>query len=152
MTNKTAQPNSPMFLVGNWDALYENNRTRALKAMAWVPVPNSHDGDGYSQLTAHQNAASHLGCWLAILQVASKCSPRGTLSRDTGEPHTPESLARMTRLPEVAFSEAIPRLIDIGWLVVDDNGGDDDDGMYFIGRAGRRLVRFPGVGEFGPAV
>jgi hypothetical protein len=118
-------PSSPRLLrVANWDSLYENNRTRGLQVMQWVPIPNKHDGDGYTDLTDHPNAAAHVGVWLVTLQVASKCKPRGTLVRDNGTPHTAVTLGRVTRLPPEVFVEAIPRLIEIGWLEVAPNERD----------------------------
>lgn len=109
---------SPM-RVRNWDALYENNRTRILKRMEWVPIPNSLAGDGYTELVDHPNAAAHLGAWLAIVQVASLCKPRGVLLRSNGQPHDAASLARITRLPVDVFYEVLPRLLSIGWLELD---------------------------------
>ena len=95
------------YSVVNWEARYENNRTRDLKEMSWIPVPNTHDGDGYTTLVCRENGAALLGAWLAILQVASKCEPRGTLLRDTGKPHDAESIARMTRLPQEIIAQAL---------------------------------------------
>lgn len=119
-------PVIPLLRVKDWDALYENNRTRGLKVMQWVPVPNKHDGDGYTALVDHPSGAAYLGCWIATLQVASRCEPRGTLLRDGGKPHTAESLARMTRLSREAFEEAIPRLLAVEWLeVIKPDTGDD---------------------------
>lgn len=86
--------------VRDWDILYENNRTRHLKATAWVPVPNKHDNDGYTQLVDHEHGTAHFGCWVATLQVASRCHPRGTLVRDRrhtthgGEPRQNDTLSR----------------------------------------------------------
>jgi len=71
-------------IIKNWDKHFENNRTRDLKQMRWVPFPNSHDGDGYTELVEHKNGPAHLGCWVAIVQVASKCDTRGTLLRGGG--------------------------------------------------------------------
>ena len=102
--------------VRDWDSLYENNRTRGMLEMRWVPVPNKLDGDGYTELVCHPNGPAHLGCWLTILQVASKCHPRGTLVRDSGPPHTAASLSRLTRIPAGLFDEVIPRLLAINWL------------------------------------
>jgi hypothetical protein len=102
--------------VADWGRLYENNRTRELKRMDWVPIPNRMDGDGYTELVDHPAGAAHLGAWLAILQIASRCDPRGTLLRDASKPHTPQSLARISRLPAAVFEEAVSRLLDIGWL------------------------------------
>jgi hypothetical protein len=104
--------------VRDWDALYENNRTRGYKRLAWVPIPNRMDGDGYTELVDHENGAAHLGAWIAIVQVASRCEPRGVLMRDGGRPHDAASLARISRLPVEVFREVLPRLLNIGWLAV----------------------------------
>lgn len=106
--------------VVDWPRHFENNRTKPLKYMTWVPVPTKQDGDGYCTLVNHPNGAAHLGCWLAILEIAAKCEPRGTLLRDSRRnvPHTPQSLAVISRLPARLFEEVIPRLLEpeIGWL------------------------------------
>lgn len=99
-----------------WNTRYENNRTRDMKSMQWVPVPNKHDGMGYTELMDHDDAMSHMGAWLLILQVASKCPQRGLLIDDRGREITSRSLARMTRGESTVFDAAIPRLVDIGWL------------------------------------
>lgn len=113
--------------IKNWDKHFENNRTRELKKLSWVPFPNSHDGDGYTELLDHPTGAAHFGCWCAICEVASKCDPRGTLMRDGGKTHDCASLSRMTRIPQEVLKEAIERLITIGWIETYDNpaGGCD---------------------------
>src|SRR5689334_14443931 len=98
------------YRIRDWGKHFENNRTRELKDMRFVILPNKHDGDGYTELLDHKNGASHYGAWVAIVQVASKCEPRGTLLRDGDRPHDSTSLARLTRLPKSVFDEAIPRL------------------------------------------
>ena len=111
---------TPLYRVVDWEANYENNRTKELKHLTWIRMPTKHDGDGYTQLLDHPNAAAHFGALVAMVEVAGKCDPRGTLVRESGRPHTAESLSRMTRIPAVVFEEVIPRLvsIDIGWLEV----------------------------------
>lgn len=107
------------YVIRNWEKHFENNRTRELKRLDWVPIPNSMDGDGYTELVDHANGAAHFGVWIALVEVASRCDPRGTLSRDgaTGvKPHDFGSLSRITRLPEDILRQAIPRLLSIGWL------------------------------------
>jgi len=107
------------YAIANWAKRYENNRTRDIKALHWVPVPNTHDGDGYTTLVCRENGAALLGAWLAILQVASKCEPRGTLLRDNGKPHDSESIARMTRLPVEIIAEALRVCSDeCNWLEI----------------------------------
>lgn len=114
--------------VRNWNRHFENNRTRELKRMDWVPMPNKHDGDGFTDLMDHANGMAHYGAWALIAQVAAKCDPRGTLLRDyrtrvrdgaeSIKAYDFESLARVTRGSVKVFEEAIPRLISIGWLEV----------------------------------
>lgn len=102
--------------VSNWSKHFENNRTRELKHMDWVPIPVKMDGDGYTELVSHSAGASHLGAWLAIVEVAARCDPRGTLLRAGEKPHDSGSLSRISRIPASVFDEAIPRLLEIGWL------------------------------------
>lgn len=106
----------PLYVIANWNDHFENNRTRELKSLAWVPMPNRHDGDGYTELMDHPKAASHYGAWCSLVQIASKCDPRGTLVRAGQKPHDSGSLSRITRIPVEVYEQAIPRLVQIGWL------------------------------------
>ena len=111
--------------IKDWPVLFENNRTRELKHMEWVPIPNRMDGDGYTELMDHPNAAAHFGAWISMVEVASRCDPRGTLLRDGAKPHDSRSLERMTRISAAVYDEAIPRLLSIGWIeseIVASNG------------------------------
>jgi hypothetical protein len=100
----------------DWDKHYEINRTRELKKMSWVPIPNKLDGDGYTLLVEHPNGAAHFGAWIALVEVASRCDKRGTLMRDNRTPHDIASLQRITRIPVKIWQEALPRLVSIGWI------------------------------------
>ncbi len=105
-----------VYRITNWAKYYENNRTRELKKMAWVPMPNKFDGDGYTDLVGHENGAAYFGAWCALVEVASRCEERGTLLRNGHLPHDGESLARITRLPAKLWNEVLPRLLSIGWI------------------------------------
>jgi hypothetical protein len=102
--------------IRDWERLYETSETRKLKSLAWVKVPNRMDSEGYCFLTNHPNGAGHLGVWIAMLEIASACHPRGTLLRNLGGGHTPDTLALKCRLPVELIEEAIPRLLEIRWL------------------------------------
>lgn len=102
--------------VTNWNAQFENNRTREMKRMAWVPVPNKHDGLGFTELIDHDEGMAHLGAWLIVLQIASKCPQRGLLIDDRNRPIDCRMMARVSRGEKAVFESAIPRLVDIGWL------------------------------------
>lgn len=109
--------------ITNWDKYYENAQSRKVHRLAWVPVPNKHDGERYSELMIRKDAAEIFAAWILILQVGSRSQCRGSLLRDDGRPHTAESLAIKTRGNVEWFKKAIPYLSQIGWLeqVVEDN-------------------------------
>ena len=105
-----------VYSIRNWDRLFENSRSRQIEALSWVPMPNTHDGSGFVDLLDHPDGAAHYGCWALITQVSSKCHPRGTLVKSNGAVHTPESIARMVRVPPKTMQMAMDRLVKIGWL------------------------------------
>lgn len=108
-----------MYRIVDWDKYFENNRTRELKKLTWVPIPNKQDGDGYTELMDHPDGVVHYGVWCAIVGVASKCDPRGTLVRDGARPHNEASLSRMTRIPAAVIRAAMTRLVEtIGWVEI----------------------------------
>lgn len=118
---------SALLKIANWNELFENNRTREMKTMAWVPIPNKLDGDGYTELLDHKNGPAHYAAWMACVIIASRsaggcgipagtCVGRGTLLRSDKTPHDSWSLSRISRIPRNIFEEAIPRLLRIGWL------------------------------------
>lgn len=112
--------------IRDWNTLYENHDTRRLNTLAWVPVPNKLDGEGYACLVQYENGAAHLGVWLVILEIGSTCTPRGTLLRNLdGGPHTPLSLSLKSRIPVELFEEAIPRLLANRWLEAIEYDPDD---------------------------
>lgn len=96
-----------LYKIKNWEKTYENNRTKELKNLTWVPIPNHHDSDGYTLLVSRKDGAAFYGAWVALVQVASKCDPRGTLLRRSGIPHNSESLSRITRIPDKILEEMI---------------------------------------------
>jgi len=111
----------PMMRVRDWDRIYENNRSRDMKRTNWFPAPNDLSADSYVELVSNDDGAAHFGVWIALLMVASRTKQRGSLAWEDGRPHTIESLARLTRLPETIVRPAIERLLEIGLLEI---GGD----------------------------
>lgn len=105
-----------LYKIRGWNDLFENNRTRDLAKMQWVPIPNKQDGDGYTELLAEKDGPALFGAWIALVQVASKCIPRGILIRESGEPHTPISLSRITRFPNALLVRALPILLHVRWI------------------------------------
>lgn len=103
----------PLYRVRNWDALFETSETRKLKHLAWVPIPNKHDGKGFRRLM--QAGPLNYAAWVLILQVASKCPQRGLLADQDG-PLTPSDLSIKTDLPVKTFETALHHLLEIGWI------------------------------------
>lgn len=109
-----------LYAISNWDDIFENNRSREIKDLNWVAIPNRHDGSKFAELMSHKNGPQHFAAWILIVQVASRVrDSRGILRRGDGSPHTPLSLSFVTRCPESVFSEAIPILFSLGWLKIE---------------------------------
>jgi len=87
-----------MYRIREWDAHYENNRTRGMKSLGWVPIPVNLSGDGYTMIMEQKDGPSIFGAFVALVEVAAQCSPRGTLVRSSGDPHDPASISRLTRI------------------------------------------------------
>jgi len=108
------------YRIRDWAKHFENNRTKEIVRMTWVPVPNKHDGEGYQRIMREPDGIVIYGCWHLILQVASKClRQRGTLLRDDGTPMTAECISLKTGWRKVAD---IQRALDflsspqVAWL------------------------------------
>jgi len=107
-----------VYVIKDWNKIYENNRSRELKNSSWVPIPNKLDGDGYTLIMTQKNGAAIYGAWIALILLASKCDVRGTLLRGNGEPHNIDSISRITRLNVDLVEEMIDFSISkTKWLI-----------------------------------
>lgn len=102
--------------VAKWSAVFENTRSRRVEFLRWVPIPNTHDGEKYTRLISRKDGAIIFAAWILIVQVASRCEPRGSLVRSDSSPLDSEALAIKTRAPKAWFDSALPYLVEIGWL------------------------------------
>lgn len=110
-----------MISIRNWNGLYENSRSRAVKELDWVAVPNRHDGENFSLIMAHTRGSEIFSAFILMVQVASKCTPRGTLVKDNGTPHNASSLSVKCRAPITWFEIAIEYLESkTDWLDIED--------------------------------
>jgi hypothetical protein len=107
-----------LYRIKDWNDHYENNRSRTVKDLQWVAIPNRHDGEGYSLVMAHERSSEIFTAFILMLQVASRCQPRGSLLRDNGRPHDATSLALKTRGRREWFEVAMGVLVsqEIGWI------------------------------------
>ncbi len=109
-----------VYRVREFVKCFESSESRKLKRLPWIALPTRQEGDGYTELmSGHENGCAHFGAWTAVLQLAAKCEPRGTLMRDLGGrrlAHDLASISRITRVPVEVLREAMPRLLEIGWM------------------------------------
>lgn len=110
----------PVYVIRDWERLYENAQSRKCKQLSWVPMPNKHDGKGYRRLMKLKDGAAIYGAWCLIVQVASKCPTRGELVDDAGSPLLAEDLSDKTGVKSEIFERAFQVLSDksIGWILV----------------------------------
>lgn len=105
-----------MYVIRDWNKNFENNKSRILRRLDWVPFPNKMDGAGYTRLLDHAGGPAHYGVWCAVVLIASRCDIRGTLLKD-GEPLTAEDIARIARMPLGTVQFALQRLVgEVRWM------------------------------------
>lgn len=106
-----------LYRVRDWGLHFENAQSRKVRKLNWVAVPNKHDGKSYRRLIQMQNGAALYGCWILLLEVASKCPQRGVLADGDG-PLTADDIALKTGVSAALIDEALAQLSDpsIGWL------------------------------------
>lgn len=110
-----------IYSIAKWGELFENNRSRAVKDLDWVSIPNRHDGENYTKTIQHKDGAILFSAWNLLVQVASKCKIRGILVKDNGEPHDATSLALKTRAPKLWFDKALSYFTEeTDWLICKD--------------------------------
>ena len=109
-----------LYSVRGWESQFENSQSRKCTRLAWVPIPNKHDGKSYRRLIELPNGPAIYAAWILILQVASKCPKRGVLADDDG-PLDADDLAAKTGCPAEHFVTAFEVLSStrIGWLESD---------------------------------
>jgi hypothetical protein len=117
------------YKIKNWDLYYENHDSRKYKNLTWIPISNKWDGLGFSRLKKQPEVVEILAGWLMILQIASKCKPRGVLIREN-LPLSPADMADITGLPENMFIVALNVLSDknkgICWI---ESEGEEEMGL-----------------------
>jgi len=102
-----------------WDNLYENSRSRIIGQARWVPIPNKHDGEGYSRIMFQDDGLEIFAFWILILQVASKCNPRGSLVRKDGSPLDIPSILMKTRVnlnKQNQLKKTVDLLLQLDWI------------------------------------
>jgi len=108
-----------VYVVKDWNRIYENSRSRQVETLLWVAQPNKHDSFGFKSLVNLPDGMALYGAWCIIVQIASKCSPRGCLVK-SGVPLDAQAISMLSGASAAAVEECI-RVVsqpDIGWLVL----------------------------------
>lgn len=108
-----------LYSIRRWNELFENAQSRAVENCRWVAIPNRHDGENFSKIMSEKDGAIIFSAWILMVQIASKCTPRGTLVKHDGSPHSSLSLSLKTRAPSVWFEKGFDYLENhTDWLYV----------------------------------
>ena len=112
------------YIIKDWDRIYENAQSRKVDKLLWVAMPNKHDSFGFRMLLSKPNGVALYGAWVLLVQLASKCEPRGTLVKSGVVLDIP-TMAMLTNAPESILLEMIEAVQSKGieWIEVRDLGG-----------------------------
>jgi hypothetical protein len=119
-----------LYSIRDWDNRYETHDTRKLKSLKWVLVPNRFDSVGLIRIKRQKDSALIFSGWILLLELASKCDPRGTLVHD-GIPLSPEDAGELTGFPVEIFKRALSFLAtpEIGWIIAKSFENSQSPGM-----------------------
>lgn len=110
-----------LYKIRGWSGFYENCASRKLKKLDWVAICNKPDGENFAKIVAHPEGAVIFAGFITLLQLASRCCPRGTLIKSDNSPHTPISMAFKCRCPVEWFTVSLPFLVDnTDWLEIEE--------------------------------
>jgi hypothetical protein len=112
-----------VYQVRDWDAHYENYKSREVDECSFVCVPNKQHGMGLTRILAEPDGAAIYGVWNLILGACSRQRrPRnGWLTHDGTEGGTPwsvEDLALRWRMTREEVTRALEFLCSdaVGWM------------------------------------
>lgn len=100
------------FTIIDWDVHFENSQSKRWDNIRWVPIPNKQ-GIGYKKIMQQKNGAEIFGCWIAIVECASRQKPRGIINMSI------EDLSLETMINNVTLLKSIEFLCKLSWLIVD---------------------------------
>ena len=139
-----------IYSINRWGELYENSQSRKVENLQWVPIPNRHDGENYRNIMNDPDGSMIFSAWNLLLQVASKCNPRGVLIKDNKVPHTATSLATKTSAPVLWFEKGLNFLVNnTDWVNLTDLPEPSQLPPWAVPRTWAELNRTEGNGTEG---
>jgi hypothetical protein len=101
------------FRIRDWEKHFERDRSKQWKVLQWVPIPNKQ-GKGYRKIMKEKNGLEIFACWIAIIELASKCEVRGDLSK-----YSIDDISLLTLIDENKLKSAIKYLSEVlDWIEV----------------------------------
>ena len=121
----------PTYRIKDWDANFENAKSRTIDSCSFVCIPNKQHGLGFTRIMAEPDGATIFGIWVLLVEAASRQRrPRaGWLTEDgtrDGEPWATDELALRWRRPLKEVTRALSFLSSsrVGWIEVERIAGE----------------------------
>ncbi len=116
------------YKIKNWNAHFENAKSRSILKKTWGNLPNKQDGLGYGLVMRQEDGAAIYGGFVALVLMCSKqASPRdGWITEDgkpTGRPLSALEISIKTQMPETVIERVLEVTSSdpVGW--VEDTAG-----------------------------
>lgn len=116
----------PIYRICGWDKDFENNRTRVIKKLPWIPQKVSLDSDRITALLRRGGAEAY-GVFRLLCAVAAHCDERGTLMSGLGTPHTPDTLSEKIGIPKALFERTLPLLVNLKLIEINGHVEVEDE-------------------------
>ena len=106
-----------IYRIVRWDENFEKAQSRKCKRTRWVAVKNQWDSKEYRRVMEHPRQAEIFAAWILMLQIASRCEPRGVLMENE-KGLDARDMADSTGLKQESFELAIEVLSQprINWI------------------------------------
>lgn len=111
-----------VYAIKDWAKNFENAQSRKVEDLDWVRVP-IHHGLRYKRLMKSKGGVEAFGVFIALVEVAATCEPRGVLIDESG-PLTLDDLSEQTGIDTKTLQRGISLLESdrIGWVVKEPTG------------------------------
>lgn len=127
------------YAIKDWNKVFENYRSREIDELNYVSWPVRRNSDAFMFLLSEPGGLEAFGIFAILVQIAARCSPRGTLADDKGD-WTPARVAKRVG-SDMALVERGFQLLaskDVAWLVggpsMDDRGSVGGPSVVAHGR------------------
>lgn len=115
------------YQIKDWDANFENDRSRGREKCSFVCVPNKQHGMGFSRIMAEPDGGAIYGIWHLILGACSQQKKRNGWLTENGEKSgcawDAEDLSVKFRRPIPEIQRALDFLASekVGWIAIRSN-------------------------------